>query len=167
MKKGFSLIEAVMSLALFIILSSGVFFLWQHVARNAAETIRVQRALDNLGLAMDALTKNIEFSRRMVLQTNSQNVLLRLELYGYYWDGSPDHPYVFTFSPHAIPGTPRYKSLFFGGRLGQQQHSYGIKTIRIINVDYLRLDITIVSACEYPITINGSVNIQHKHMTVR
>ena len=162
MKKGFSLIEAVMSLALFIILSSGVFFLWQHVARNAAETIRVQRVLDNLGLAMDGLIKNIEFSHSIVLQTNSQDVLLLLELCGYNHLDRP-HTYVFEFSPNARPGQARYKSLFFS----EQQHTYGIETIRIINVDYLRLDITIVSTCEHPITINGSVNIQHKHMTVR
>ena len=176
MKKGFTLIEAVMSFALFMILSAGVLLLWQFTVRNAENAIRTQNALDNLGIAMDALLRNIEFSHTIKLQTINQNVLRRLYLRGLNPQNQP-HTYVFTFDPNAPSTSTRYKSLFFGGPLGQQQYAYGIETIHIINVNNKRLDITIISVClcrircvqisqcESQISVTGSANIMHKHIT--
>ena len=167
MKKGFTLIEAIIALALFMILSIGVLFMWQYAARNARETIRVQTVLDNISIAMDALIANIELSHSIVLHTNNRDILRRLDLSGYYWDGSP-HTYIFTFNPNALPHLTSFQSLFIGiPGLGGQQFAYGIYSIKIVNKYYLRFDITITSACENPITITGSANIQHKHVTMR
>ena len=172
MKKGFTLIEAIMSLALFMILSIGVLLLWQHAARNAENAIRTQNALDNLGLAMEGLLTNIEFSHTITLQTNNQNVLRRLYLTGLN-PSRQSHTYVFTFDPNAHPWHAIYKSLFFSG----QQYAYGIELIHIINVNNMRLDITITSiclcptrcmlfaSCESSISITGSADIMHKHVT--
>ena len=176
MKNGFTLIEVVMSLALFMILSFGVLLLWQYTSRSAASAIRTQNALDNLGIAMDALLTNIEFSHTIVLQANNQNILRRLELTGLN-PQNQQHTYVFTFDPNAHHTSSRYKSLFFGGQLGQQQYAYGIETIHIFNRGYTRLDITIASVClcrtrcaqvklcSSRITISGSADIMHKHVT--
>ena len=173
MKKGFTLIEAVMSLALFMILSVGVLLLWQHTARNAANAIRTQNALDNLGIAMDGLLTNIEFSHTITLRTVGQNALTQLNLRGLNPNGQP-HTYIFTFYPSATPSQEtRYKIL----RLGGQRYAYGIEMIRIVNVNNRRLDITITSVClcrtrcalvancASSITITGSANILHKHIT--
>ena len=174
MKKGFTLIEVVMSLALFMILSIGVLLLWQHTARSAENAIRIQNALDNLGIAMDALIRNIEFSHTIVLQTDSRNILQRLELEGL--GPGPQinpHTYIFTFNSNAQSWQAMYKSLFFGG----QQYAYGIETIHIINANNRRLDITITSVClcrtrcaqidfcESQISITGSADVLHKHIT--
>ena len=177
MSKGFTLIEAVMSLALFMILSIGVLFLWQQVSRNAQNAIRTQNALDNLGIAMDALLTNIEYSHTISLQTNNQNVLRRLYLTGLN-PSRQTHTYVFTFDPGASPTSTRYKSLFFGGRnTYQQQYAYGIESIHIVNIGNKRLDITITSvclcrvrchqitSCESQVSITASANIMHKHIT--
>ena len=173
MKKGFTLIEVIMSLALFMILSAGVLLLWQHTARNANNAISTQNALDNLGIAMDGLLANVEFSHTIRLHTNNQNIMTRLELIGLGPSG-PRHPYVFTFYPSATPSQEtRYKIL----KLGGQRYAYGIDSIRIVNVNNRRLDITItsvclcrtrclnVSLCESRATITGSTNIMHKHIT--
>ena len=172
MSKGFTLVEAIMSLALFMILSLGVLLLWQLASRSAVSAIRTQNALDNLGIAMDALLMNIEYSHTITLVTNNQNVLRRLYLTGLNPQGQP-HTYVFTFDPLALPSSPRYKSLFFGG----QQYAYGIESIRIISADNRRLDINITSVClcrtrcasinlcESQVSITGSADILHKHVT--
>ena len=174
MSKGFTLIEAITGLALFMILSIGVIFLWQHTSRNARSAIEIQNTLDHLGTAMEALIINIELSRSIILYTDNQDILRRLYLYGNNPQGAR-HTFLFEFNQHAQHSTPRYKSLFFGG----QQHSYGIETVSILNIAGRRLDITISSVCKCPvtcagiskckssITISGSANIQHKHITVR
>ena len=176
MKKGFTLIEAVMSLALFMILSFGVLLLWQHVSRSAQSAISTQNALDNLGIAMDGLLTNIELSHTITLHTNNQNILSRLELRGLDHLGRP-HTYHFTFDPNARYSSAGYKSL----RLGMQVYAYGIESIHIINFNNSnrRLDITITSVClcltpcarahinqcESRVSITGSANIMHKHIT--
>ena len=176
MKKGFTLIEVVMSLALFMILSFGVLLLWQYTSRSAASAIRTQNALDNLGIAMDGLLTNIELSHTLYLQTGGQNRLRRLSLRSLNPNGLP-HIYTFTFDPNAHNTSSRYKSLFFGGPLGQQQFAYGIETIHIVNHDNRRLNITITSVClcrtrcaqvnlcSSRISISGSADIIHKHVT--
>ena len=160
-----------------MILSMGVLLLWQHASRNAHSAIRTQNALDSLGIAMDGLLTNIELSHTISLQTNSQNVLRRLYLTGENPARQP-HTYVFTFDPAAPPTSTRYKSLFFGGRhTYQQQFAYGIESIHIVNINNQRLDITITStclcrhrceqvmSCESRVSIAGSANIMHKHVT--
>ena len=162
MKDGFSLVEAVVSLALFLLLSLGILLLWQHSARSVANSVRMQNTLDNLAVAMDALVRNIEFSHTLVLYTESDDVLLRLEMTGVNPGGQP-HTYVFTFNPDALPHQPMYRSLFFGG----QQYAYGIYRIRVLSVNDARFDITIVSSCENMLTLRTSANVLHKHVTVR
>ena len=174
MKYGFTLIEVIMSLALFMILSAGVLLLWQTASRSAQSVIRTQNALDNLNIAMDALLANIELSHTITLQTEGQNILRQLDLRGLNPDGNP-HTYIFTFNRNAQPSTAGYKSL----RLGLQQVAYGIETIRIVNANNRRLDITIISVClcrtrcalaqihlcESRIIITGSADIMRKHIT--
>ena len=162
MNRGFTLVEAVVSLALFMLLTVGVLLLWQHAARSAAYSLGMQNTLDNLGAAMDGIVRNIEFSHTIVLYTNSDDVLLRLELTGVNPSFQP-HTYVFTFNPNALPTQAMYKSLFFGG----QQYAYGIEEIRIVNAGYARLDITIVSVCASRVALRSSANVQHKHVKLR
>ena len=175
MKKGFTLIEAVVFLALFMVLSIGVLLLWHHAARNAENAIRTQNALDNLGIAMEGLLTNIELSHTITLRTDSQNVLTQLNLRGLNPQGQP-HTYIFTFNRNAPSSSAGYRTL----RLGLQRYAYGIETIHIVNVLYRRLDITITSVClcrircareqinhcESRITITGSANIMHKHVRI-
>ena len=173
MKKGFTLIEAVMFIALFMILSIGLLLLWQHASRSAQNAIRTQNALDNLGIAMDALMSNIEFSHTINLHTNPQHVLISLRLTGLNPDNR-QHTYEFTFSQNAPRSSAGYRSL----RLGLQRYAYGIETIHIVNVHNKRLDITITSVClcrtrcaennlnlcPSRITITGSADIIHKRI---
>ena len=172
LNKGFTLIEAVMSLALFMILSFGVLLLWQHAARSAENAIRTQNALDNLNIAMNGLLANIELSHTIMLRTESQNVLEQLNLWGLDPHGRP-HTYMFSFQRRALHSSAGYKSL----RLGLQQYAYGIELIQIVNQNNKRLDITITSVClcrarcaqnnlcPSRIIVTGSVCIIHRRMT--
>ena len=162
MKKGYTLLEALITLSLFMVLSFSLLFLWQYAARGAQNAIRMQNVLDNLGIAMDGLIINIQHSYKLVLNTDSQDVLRRLEMHGYDPNGNP-HTYIFTFNPNALPAQAIYRRLFFGG----QEYAYGIRTIQIINVGYMRLDITITSICAHPVVFAGSVDIRHKHVVIQ
>ena len=177
MKKGFTLIEAVMSLALFMILSFGMLLLWQHVSRSSQSAIRTQNVLDNLGFAMDGLLTNIEFSHTITLRTDSENRLLQLSLEGLSPGPTPrPHTYNFTFYPNA---TSAQETIFNILRLGGQRYAYGIETIQIVNERNKRLDIKITSVClcltrcaqaqlnqcKSRVSITGSANIKHKHIT--
>ena len=162
MNKGFTLIEALISLALFMLLSTGLLLLWQHTASIASRALVKQNALDNLHIAMDGLTSNIQFSHSLTLTTDSRQRLRRLDMQGYNPRGQ-HHTYFFTFNPYARPQDAIYKSLFFGG----QQFAYGIQTIRIIHVKNCRFEITIESSRVPGLSIEGSVDIRHKFVTVR
>lgn len=159
---GFTLIEALMSLALFSLLLLGLMFLWSRQTESASEAVRAQRALDNIGIAMDGLIRNIEFSHSIELRADSGGVLLRLSLEGLNHNLAP-HTYHFTFDPAAQPHEARHKSLMLGG----QQYAYGIEAIRIVNVENRRFDITVTSDCETPRTISASVCVMHRNVTER
>lgn len=165
-----------MFLALFMVLSIGVLLLWQYASRSTQNAIRIQNALDNLSIAMDALVSNIEFSHTITLRTNSQHVLSSIHLTGLN-PQNRQHTYEFTFNQNAATSSAGYKTL----RLGLQRYAYGIETIRIVNESNRRLDITITSVClcrtactranldldlcPSRIIITGSANVLHKHVT--
>lgn len=162
MNKGFTLIEALISLSLFMLLSMGLLFLWQHSANTAERAIQKQNALDNLFVAMDAFTTNIQFSHTLELTTDSRDILRQLDMRGYNSQGQA-HTFIFTFNQNARPQDAIYKSLFFGG----QQFAYGIESIRIIHIPKSHFEITIISSRVPGLYIEGSVDVRHKFVTER
>ena len=153
LNKGFTLIEALTSLALFMLLSLGVLFLWQHAAAVAEKALLKQNALDNLYIAMDAFTTNIQFSHSLELTTDSQDVLIQLDMLGFR-NNNP-HTYVYRFNRNA------------GLTFGNQQFVYGIDSIRIVYIPHSRFDITIESSQIPGLSIEGSVDVRLKHVTLR
>ena len=153
--RGYTLIETLISLALFMLLSAAAFHLMYTVRHGSNVALKQQDAIDQLSLAMDSLVANIQRSHTIALLTRSDDVLLRLDLHV----GHPPtgHVYQITYNPSATSQALSYHILSFGG----QPSVYGISDIRIKNVGNRRLDIKISSLEPQPMTIKGSVDIRH------
>jgi Tfp pilus assembly protein PilE len=89
---GFTLLEAVIALALWLLLSVSVFFVWQHSARSGEILFARQNAFENARISMDALIMNLQMSERIRV-VNNGGVLRRLDLY----QRGRTYPYQFHF----------------------------------------------------------------------
>jgi host factor-I protein len=74
--KGFTLLEITIVLALWLILSMGVFAVWQHTIGAGAEMQARQNALENARIAMDGIKMNFQMSRRIVLDTDGKQQMV-------------------------------------------------------------------------------------------
>ena len=171
--KGLTLLELVIALAVWLVLSAGVFFLWQHTSNAGINMLDRQDALENARGAMDALLRNIELSKIIRVTTDRENILRRLEF--------PDYPeqigyiaYTFSFNNYR-PGLESYQRLNFGGN---NELARGIAAIYITRTPLIRPYRTIhieihticyvescsQPNCDHPIILHGSVDVRHKNV---
>jgi type II secretory pathway pseudopilin PulG len=176
-KKGFTLLEAVIALALWLVLSAGVFFAWQHSAQSSAMLFERQNAFENARISMDAIIMNFQMARRINLQTDGRDVLQTLTLNQHFRDGSVPRNclggrpwncnethfanYTFSFNANASPTSVRFQRLEFGNN----EFAENIAEIIIQYVDG-RMEITITTGCDEPIVLEGSVCVRYKCLVV-
>ena len=159
--KGYSLLEVTIALALWMILSAGIFLLWRHTATTGAALIARQNAFENARSTMDALIMNIQMSQNITLRTDGNNSLRSLELVERNPVGQL-HVYTFEFNVNLPPGDLRFQRLDFGS----QEFSSNIADIRIIYIEGSRMQITVITGCEEPIVLEGSVDVRFKNISV-
>ena len=168
---GFTLIEATIALALWLILSLGVFAVWQHSARTSANTLARQNAFENARAAMDIITMNLQMSRTIRLETTTNDTLRRLNMSQRDPDGILRN-YDMTFNYNLPPGSLRHNRLEFGLitpgiQRTTNEMAENIADIRIIYIEGSRMEITITTACETnPVILEGSVDMRRKTITV-
>jgi len=158
---GFTLLEAVIALALWLILSAGIFLVWQHSALSGTSLLERQSAFENARISMDALIMNFQMARRITLQTDSNDILQRLTLNQRNPQGQWQD-YTFRFNLNAAPGSARHHRLEFG----DNEFAENIAEIRIEYIDESRMQITITTGCEVPIILEGSVDARYKNVVV-
>jgi len=142
--------ELVIALGLWLILSAGVFFLWQHTAGSTANILEQQSAFERARGTMDALITGIQMSQRIELNTNAQGLLNNIVVRGY--DHQPImHNFTFVFRPDI-------ETLRSGG----QEFSDNIAAIYVWYTEGRRIDITIYTACDEEIVLHGSVDVRYK-----
>lgn len=149
------MLELAIALAVWMVLSIGIFLLWQHTSNASVRLLTRQSAVENARAAMDALVMNIQMSNNIVLETNNANVLRRLTL----TERNPQgilHDYIFEFTPGG------------NGRLlfGANEFASGIASIYIVYVPGRRFNITVYTTCEEPFVVRGSVDARYKNVTV-
>jgi prepilin-type N-terminal cleavage/methylation domain-containing protein len=156
-RRGFTLLEMIIALTLWLILSAGIFLVWQYSTHSATEMRLRQSAFENARIVMDALIMNIQMSRKITLQTNN-NDLYRLTLNQLNNNNWED----FNFGFRAD-----------GARLmfGTQEFATNIASIKIIPVEdtemnIMRMQITVTTACDEPIILEGSVDTRYKCVSV-
>jgi len=161
-KAGLTLLEAVIALALWGILSTGVFLTWHHISRASQEIRASQSAFENARVAMDALIMNMQMAWDIELITGTNDVLQRLTLWERDPQGRP-HAYRFYFDINALPGQAKFQRLEFGTN---NEFAANIAVIRITYVENSRMNIFIETGCEFPVTLTGSVDVRYKNISI-
>ena len=164
--KGFTLLEAVIALAIWMVLSLSVVIIWQFSAERSNALIARQSAFENARGSMDALLMNIQMAHTIELNVDRDYNLQRIRL----TQQGPLPNYYFHFNANARPHQYIYRRLVFG-RTGNAANyiADGIALVRIEpEFGYERyIHITIQTACEeYPVVLEGRVDIRYKRLTV-
>ena len=159
---GVTLLELTIALAIWMLLSTGIFFLWQHTTTVTANTLTHQNAFENARAAMDGLIMNIQMAHTLTLETNPDGILQTLTMRQRNPQGQLRN-YVMDFNVNALPGTARYQVL----RIGENEFASGLARIYVNYVADRRFDITVRTACNEPIVLQGSVCARYKNVTVR
>jgi len=158
---GFTLIEAVIALAIWMILSVSVLFIWHHASTRTTAILARQNAFENARGAMDVLITNLQMAQSITLYVGPNYVLREMRLPGFNPDGNPN-TYVFNFDVNLPPTAVRFQRLEFGSN----ELASNIAMVRIQPIGNNHIHITIETGCDYPIIIHGSVDIRYKNLTV-
>ncbi|MCL2215899.1 MAG: type II secretion system GspH family protein [Defluviitaleaceae bacterium] len=162
--KGLTLLEATIALALWLVLSTGVFLTWHHITQASVALRARQNAFENARVAMDALIMNMQMSWDIELINDSDGILRQLTLYERDPLGGV-HPYRFNFDASLPEEAIRHHRLEFG----DNEFAANIAVIRITYIAGSRMNIFIETGC-YPqsgrITLEASVDVRHKNVTV-
>jgi len=158
---GFTLLEAVIALAIWMILSVSILFIWNHTSNRTASILARQNAFENARGAMDVLITNLQMAKSITLDVCQNYVLRELTLPGFNPSGVP-LPYVFNFDINLPDTAVRFRRLEFG----RNELASNIALVRIQPIGGHHVHITIETGCEYPIIIEGSVDIRYKILTV-
>ncbi|MCL2578031.1 MAG: type II secretion system GspH family protein [Defluviitaleaceae bacterium] len=156
MNKGFTLLETVIALALWLILSAGIFMVWNYSTHRGTEMLERQSTFENARIAMDAMKMNFQLSRTIILRTGENDVLQSVTMNQLNPQGQW-HDYRFTFNA----GQQRLTFPDAGNEFASD-----ISEIRIAYVNSSRMRIKITTDCEEPIVLEGSVCVRYKSVTV-
>jgi len=159
--KGFSLLEAVIALAIWMVLSLSVFLAWQHVSERSNALLARQNAFENARVSLDSLIVNIEIANSITLEIGRNYTLRQLTLWQRDLNGNARN-YNFHFDASLRQSAPSFQHL----RFGNQELASGIAQITIVPINDRRLHITITTGCEYPVILENSVDIRYKTLTV-
>ena len=160
-KSGLTLLELVIALGLWLLLSTGVFFLWHHTSGSTTNILRRQSAFEQARGTMDALVTSIQMSSMIELTTNEQNLLDSIVVWGYNAQGEL-HDFIFEFRPND-------QEVYIGRArttVGRNEFSNNIAAIYIVYTAGRHMDITIYTACQEPIVIHGSVDVRYKYVVL-
>jgi prepilin-type N-terminal cleavage/methylation domain-containing protein len=161
-KRGFTLLEAVIALALWAVLSAGIAVIWQSTSRASVHIIQGQDAFENARASMDAILTNLHMADTILLETDYNHVLKRLTLTQRNPSGNP-HNYIFYFNIHARPGDAKFHRLEFGLH---NEFASQIAKITLERKHKNRMSVTVITDGESAITLTGSADIRYKNVTI-
>ncbi|MCL1843115.1 MAG: type II secretion system GspH family protein, partial [Defluviitaleaceae bacterium] len=164
-RRGFTLLEAVIALALWLILSLGIFFVWQYSVNVGVNMLQRQSAFENARLTIDALKMNFQMSRTITLRTDTNDVLQMLTMNQRDPNGRFAN-YSFRFNAAAAPTAAQFQRLEQGNPGGWNEFAENIASIQIIHINNSRMRITVTTGCYEPIILEGSVCVRYKDVTV-
>ena len=148
--KGLTLLELVIALGLWAILSASVFFLWQHTSGSSLNMLERQSAFERARGSMDTLIINAQMADEIIIVANPQNQMERITFWGLNPSGQRND-YIFEF----LPGTQVL-------RLGGQEFASNIAAIYVTHTPGRRMNFTIHTGCNEPIVLHSSVDVRYK-----
>ncbi|MCL2421957.1 MAG: prepilin-type N-terminal cleavage/methylation domain-containing protein [Defluviitaleaceae bacterium] len=167
---GFTLLEMVVTMAIWMILIAGASRLLWYASSASANILNQQEALASARIAVDAIAVNVQMAEEIVLQTDGDGMLRSLSLRQISPQGNLEW-YLFTYDRHAAIGTPGYRRLIFTGQRepnvpgGHNELASNLKAVQVrISEDRSLLYITVVSCDSWgePVTLQGTVDIRYK-----
>ena len=176
---GFTLMEAVIALGIWMIISVSVILIWQYTADRTNALLARQSAFENARGAMDILLVNIEMAKSIQLTVGRDYVLRNLTLPSYDAGGAPND-FEFDFDITLPPTAPRFRWL----RFGNTELASNIAMVRVQPIGGQiaarpgsnfpvvfegmgeRMHVTVITGCEFPIILEGSVDIRYKELTI-
>ena len=175
--KGFTLLEAVIALSIWMILSVSVIFIWQFTSDRTDALIARQGVFENARGAMDVLIMNLQMAQSIRLEVGPDGYVLRRLVLRQrdpqgQWPRDRDG-YIFTYNHNLTSGSVRRNRLEFGAN----EFASGIATIRMELISDRRMHIIIVTECKClfipltledcdclypPVILEGSVDVRYK-----
>lgn len=162
---GFTLLELMIAVAVWIILLTGASRLLWYSTNVATGLIAQQEALENARVAIDALSINIKMADGITLNTHSDGTLIQVELRqirpATHENPGGSRSYAFSYARGS-------NTLNFSGP--GNQIAYHLSAIKLILSDDHELIHITVTTCESlgePITLTTSVDIRYKNLTIR
>lgn len=156
-KSGITLLETVIALAVWMILSVGLFLMWQHTANASKALFEKQLALESARISMDILIANIELSHNIRLATSTDGILRQIFLCNPEYPERTPRDFRFNFTHN-----PTYGSSFTMD--DNNEVTAGIALIRAAYEKGSHISIEIHTDCPDPIIITGSVDVRHKNI---
>ena len=164
-KAGFTLIELVMAIAVWMIFMAGAtHFIW-YTARTSAEIKARQNLLENARVSVDMLTVNLQMTDDIVLTTDHDGMLRFLRVFQIDPRGN-DHRYTFRYNRDLPASATRFRRLEMGNRGTYNELASYISEVRLIPSENRQLIQIIVTATdenlEESITLESAVDIRYK-----
>jgi hypothetical protein len=144
-------LETVIALGVFLIFSLGVLFAWRYVAGASGNLLARQNAFENARAAIDAMVMNIQLADVIRLETGEDDMLRRLIMPGRDPQGVMRD---YTFSFNAALNRLNFSGNEFASRIAM---------VRVVYVGQ-RMDITVVTDCDAPVVLEGSVDVRYKRV---
>lgn len=168
---GVTLLEVVIALGVWLILSATVVFTWQYTANNAARIISRNHAFENARFAMDTMLMNIQLYDVIHIATHSHgghtDVLQSMAIPRTVVEpggGVRRVNNTFFFDAGLPAGHVRRGRIERSGR-GNELARH-IALVRVIYIPNTRIEIIIKTDCEQPVIIEGSACARYKNVTV-
>ena len=177
-RRGFTLLELVIAIAIWMMLTASVIQLFGHTTRETARIIARQDAFENARVAVDSLVVNIQLADDIELHIDAGNYMLHTL---YLWQDNnfittptERHRFVFMFDQYALPdedGTSMYQRLVFTGTPINTGNALanGLTSVHVEyseEYDWITITVTAGNDLDYPITLTGKVDVRHKVVNV-
>ena len=133
-RKGFTLIEMVVALAIFTILGFAGISLLIYVSETSEKIAFQNELLEHARIALSFMVEQIRISEAFQLVTDSEDSLIRLVCYS----GLEGH--VFSFDKHLLTESARYGQILFG----ENELASYIADVKV-TIDGSRMEIRIIT----------------------
>ena len=169
-KAGFTLMEAVIALGIWMLLFVSVFSIWHHASARQEGLLARQSDFENVRGAMDILLVNMQMARSIDLYVRPNDDMLRsLYLEGYYTDTWNHNRFRFYYDATLSPLAARFQQLVTGGEdgtlRGRNEVASNISAVHIWP-DGGFMHVILKTSCDHQFVLEGTVDIRYKEVHV-
>jgi len=159
-KRGYTLLEVVIALGIWMVLVTSVLSVWHYTALTTGRIITRQNAFENARIAMDMMLANIQYADEVFIQTvmykGDPNTLDTMRV-----SPTPGH-FTFAFINTTHLNEERHNRLEFSG--GGNEVARFLARVVVYYIEGERIEIIVTTTCDEPIVLQGSVCVRYKRV---